>query len=343
LNNLMDDSTRREVVLSRSSELYTGRALTSRLADSRPVVVIKAPCVSVLMATYAGETPDNLRLALASIFTQTLPPDECVVVIDGPIPGAQERIIERFAEQPGRTELVVVRQPERRGLAASLNAGLARCRGELIARHDSDDIALPERLELQTRLLQETPELGLVCAWCLEFPDDPERPTYIKKAPEGHQELVRRLKLRNTICHSSIVVRRSALEQVGGYRDCFDADLRGELTDYDLYVRLIMAGIRFHCIQRPLVRFRMGRQQWGRRGGLRYAWCDMRFRRDCRRRGFLSLPEFILPLPLHIGFRLLPTRMRGSLYRFVRAPVIKIAVTAGGRPAGPGKVKLTDA
>src|SRR5687768_7952582 len=112
------------------------------------------------MATYGGEKAANLDAALASVYTQTLPPDECILVVDGAIDSDQEQVIARYQDDPADPSLIIVRLSERGGLARALNAGLDHCHGALIARMDSDDICLPHRFERQRRAFVEQPALG---------------------------------------------------------------------------------------------------------------------------------------------------------------------------------------
>lgn len=271
------------------------------------------PTISVLMATYGRESAENLARSLNSIFAQTLPPDECVLAIDGPIGPRQERVIEHFSRRPGPPRLVVERQQSWGGLANALNAGLRRCQGDLIARMDSDDIALPERLEIQAKTFQERPDIDALGTWIMEFEAGEERPVFVRKTPEWHDEIVSKLKWRNVVSHPTVMIKRSALLRVGGYSLRYPL-----LEDYELYVRLLLSGARFHCLQMPLLLFQISRQQRIRRGGLRYAYNELAFRSFCRRVGFLSQRDFLLSLPPLIFFRLIPAALRGQLYRFVR-------------------------
>src|SRR5690606_40315887 len=93
-----------------------------------------------------AERPEFLRIALESLAGQTLKADEVVLVEDGPIPDTLLAVIESFRET---LSIVSVKLPSNVGLAAALNAGLAHCSHELVARMDSDEISLPQRFEKQ--------------------------------------------------------------------------------------------------------------------------------------------------------------------------------------------------
>ena len=102
---------------------------------------------SVLMSVYHREVPEFLHRSMESIFAQTVPTDDFVLVCDGPLTGALDAVIAQFQENY-RT-LRVIRLDTGRGLHHALNRGLSECRNELVARMDSDDIALPCRCGLQ--------------------------------------------------------------------------------------------------------------------------------------------------------------------------------------------------
>ena len=102
---------------------------------------------SVLLSVYRKEQPAYLRQRLASIFNQTLTPDEVVLVKDGPLTDALDEVVEEYALK--FTTLKVVPWPENQGLGKALNEGLKYCSYDLVARMDTDDVAKPERFEKQ--------------------------------------------------------------------------------------------------------------------------------------------------------------------------------------------------
>jgi len=268
--------------------------------------------VSVLMSTYEKETAANLAMSLGSIYAQTRPADECVVVVDGPVDDGQEGVLERFSAQ-GPTPLRIVRLPSRKGLANALNEGLAHCSGTHIARMDSDDVSMPNRFASQIRAFEQTPDLDACFSWHAEFIDSPDDIISLKKCPRDHKSIASLLKWRNCLSHPTLMARRDALLAVGGYHSQF-----GVLEDYDLYVRLVLSGAQFRAIQKPLVLVRTGPGQHARRGGSDYARLEVGFRVNCWRNGFLNLAELAVTVPLLVGFRLTPVPVKKFLYQLVR-------------------------
>jgi glycosyltransferase involved in cell wall biosynthesis len=109
--------------------------------------------ISVVIPTYNSAA--YLPAAIDSAFNQTLPPFEIVVIDDGSIDNTVEVL------KPYEVRIRYIFQ-ENKGPAAARNRGIAEANGDLIAFLDSDDVWLPEKLELQVPVLTENPKIGLV-------------------------------------------------------------------------------------------------------------------------------------------------------------------------------------
>lgn len=276
-------------------------------------VPLQAPSgVCVLMSTYAAEKADNLRTALDSLYNQTLAPERIVLVIDGAIGPEQEAVLAEFSADPRRVKLTLVRLPENGGLAAAMNAGLVYCDCPFVMRMDSDDVCLPDRLEHELRYLHENPDTDLVSCWSEEFGDGLAKSQY-KVSPTQHEALRQALCWRNVIAHSAILVRTELLRRIGGYRADF-----GMLEDYDLYVRMMSAGARFHVIPKVMLRVRTSLSQKQRRGNFKYALKEIKFRMNCLRLGFIKTHQFILITALYTIFRVMTPGVRQRLYALSR-------------------------
>jgi glycosyltransferase involved in cell wall biosynthesis len=277
------------------------------------VGLVRVP-ISILMATYWADDATALQQSLASLDRQSVVPLELILVVDGPIPPSSKAVIEARA-QSGPFEMVVLALEKNVGLAAALNAGLAVCRGDFVARMDADDLARADRLEKQWAVLQADASLDVVSSWHAEFEVDPDRPFAMKTVPRDHESILAALRWRCIISHPTVVARSSLLMDVGGYR-------RIEyLEDYDLYMRLAERGARFCAVQEPLVFVRVTLAQRARRGGLRYVRTEWRFRLGLYRRGSLTFVQFILSTIAYTVLRILPVRARAALYAAVRRPI----------------------
>jgi glycosyltransferase involved in cell wall biosynthesis len=143
----------------------------------------------------------------------------------------------------------VVRQG-RRGLVAALERARAEARGEIVARMDGDDVALPRRLELQVSALAELDAVG----GGIEYFPAPREGSL--RYAEWINTLVRpELAARDVFVecplpHPALAVRLELLDAVGGYRD------RGWPEDYDLVLRLWARGARFCNVPEVVLRWR---------------------------------------------------------------------------------------
>ena len=123
---------------------------------------------SVLMPVYHKENPAYFYQAAASMMNQTIPPDEFVLVCDGPLTPVLDETIQTIdREWPG--VLQVLRLPVCGGIARALAAGVEACRNEWIARMDSDDIACPEAAGKLLGKKAEQGKLGLLSGKIAEF------------------------------------------------------------------------------------------------------------------------------------------------------------------------------
>lgn len=171
---------------------------------------------SVLMSVYNKENPDFLRQSLDSIFKQTLPPTEVVLVQDGPLDDDLLQVIDHY--QANHEELKTVRLPECHGLGGALNEGLRHCSYDLVARMDTDDISKPERFKIQIEWMEKHPEVDACGSWIDEFTGATTNVISSRKPPRDHEAILHFARKRNPINHPTVVFRRQAVEKAGGYQ-----------------------------------------------------------------------------------------------------------------------------
>ncbi|HHN68246.1 MAG TPA: glycosyltransferase, partial [Thermopetrobacter sp.] len=172
------------------------------------------PAVSVIMPVFNGAS--HVEDAVLSILGQTFGDFEFIIIDDGSTDGAGE-ILARLAA--GDSRIVLMRR-ENRGIVASLNEGLARARAPLIARMDADDVASPQRLELQARAFARRPSLVLLGGQARMIDGD-GRPRRRLLMPVG-AERVRATLLRTCpFIHPAVMFRRRTALDIGGYRAAF--------------------------------------------------------------------------------------------------------------------------
>jgi glycosyltransferase involved in cell wall biosynthesis len=185
-----------------------------------------APAVSVLMPVYNGER--YLATAIESILNQTFADFEFIIVDDGSTDGTAAIL----ADYQQRDERIQVYRQENQGIVASLNRGLELAQGKYIARMDSDDVSLPERLAKQVDFLEAHPDIGVLGTW-VKIMDSSGSTSDTWQFPAQHGVLGWCLCFTCPIMHPTVMMRRQIVEQAGGYSsDMVHAE------DYDLWRRL---------------------------------------------------------------------------------------------------------
>jgi glycosyltransferase involved in cell wall biosynthesis len=189
----------------------------------------RAPRVSVLLVM--RDAAPYLHDAIESVLAQTFPDFELLIFDDGST-DASWAIADAYAKGDPRIQLY---RGSAAGLAVWLREGVQRARGELIARMDADDVALPERFARLVQHLDAHPGCVAVSSDVLLV--DPERrPIRRHRAPRSHEEIEQAL-WRAQGAMACPMLRRSAVLQAGNYR----AD-RHATEDSDLYLRLAEIG-----------------------------------------------------------------------------------------------------
>ncbi|MFL6467692.1 MAG: glycosyltransferase family 2 protein [Pyrinomonadaceae bacterium] len=222
---------------SHTSEMRYGKELRSGSAN-----------VSIIIPAYnvAGFIVETLN----SVFTQSCEDYEIILINDGsPDTDALEKVLDPFFSR-----LIYVKQ-KNGGAASARNAGIRMARGEWLAFLDGDDIWLPEYLARQLSLLSEK-KGDLVYADALLFGEvcNSSR-TFMQTSPSSGKVTVEAL-ISGTcnIITSGTVVRREAVVAAG----MFDESLpRIGMEDFDLWVRLVRAGITITYHRDALLKYRV--------------------------------------------------------------------------------------
>jgi glycosyltransferase involved in cell wall biosynthesis len=184
------------------------------------------PKISVIMPVRDGAR--WLGKAITSLQNQTLSEFELIVIDDGSADESPRIIAEHSRRDP---RIRSIRQ-ERLGLVSALNCGLTDSRGPLIARLDADDLAHPQRLQRQSQYLDSQPDVGLLGTWA-ERINEQGFITGVFAPPTRPEKLAPLLLRMNPFLHSSIMFRKSILQNIGYYRPVFEG-----AEDYDMWIRM---------------------------------------------------------------------------------------------------------
>jgi glycosyltransferase involved in cell wall biosynthesis len=259
---------------------------------------------AVLMAVYAGDELAQVRAAYHSATrAQLRPPDQVVIVQDGPVPDGIAAWLGQVGAEPGVT---VVRLKHNAGLATALNVGLRHVTCPIVARCDADDICLPQRFAVQVPMIESG--LDLVGSAIAEFGSDPNRPGRIRSVKTTQRDIERQARFECPFHHPSVVFRKQAVLDVGGY------PVLKNMEDYLLWATLLMNGARVANTNQVLVHYRVGAGAYRRRGGAQLARSEARLQKTLRARGFTT------------GWQYLRNRIvRGPIYRRMPTPGRRLA------------------
>lgn len=258
------------------------------------------------MSLYAKERPEYLRQSLDSVFDQTLPPDEVVLVLDGPITTDLTEVVKSFVEL--HPELKLVPLEKNVGLGRALNEGLKHCSNELVARMDTDDICFPNRFDEQIKYMDDHSEIDIISSWISEFEDSVNNIKSIRKVPETAEDSLKYIKSRSPLNHPATVFRKSAVNAAGGYQH-FTL-----FEDWYLFARMAANGSKIANIQHCLLYFRVSSDTYKRRGGWRYAKNNFILERKLVEMGLSdNFTAFFYGIAKGIVF-LLPNTLRAFVY-----------------------------
>lgn len=185
--------------------------------------------VSVVVAS-RNPNPAMLKEAIDSVLRQTYKDFELIIVDDG-----SDSPVEPIVRSISDDSRIKVFGIKHSGLGAALNHGISKAEGEYIARLDDDDMMLPSRLEKQVSFLEEHTDVSCAGTWFYDKVGNKYYPH--RKYPIEHKEIVKGLLARLfLLAHTSVMFRKTAWEEIGGYR------VAGGGQDLDLFLQLGTVG-----------------------------------------------------------------------------------------------------
>lgn len=239
---------------------------------------------SVLFSVYFKEKPEFFDKALESIYNQTVKADEWVIVHDGPISQELQDVIDKYKQLDVNIKEVVLE--ENKGLGIALSYGVPECSYDLIARMDTDDIAVPNRFEIQLVEFENDAELDLCGGQIIEFETEPDVPVAERRVPLTHDEIVKFQKKRSAFNHMTVMFKKSKVLEAGNYKNC------PLMEDDMLWVDMILAGAKCMNVNEYLCNVRTNRDMIARRGGLSYYKKYKRARKMIYKTGFITYGQY---------------------------------------------------
>jgi len=186
--------------------------------------------------------------AIRSILAQSFPRFELLIIENGSTDGTRE-ILQQWASRDPRIRLTCLPEAD---LPGALNRGLALARGRFIARMDADDVSRPERLALQLRPLELSPETGLVSCLVRHAGDSQAQAGYASyvdwiNSLQTHEQISLHRFVESPLAHPSVLFRHELAGRFGAWRS-------GDFPeDYELWLRWLEAGVRMEKVSETLL------------------------------------------------------------------------------------------
>ena len=261
---------------------------------------------SVLMSVYKNESPEFLETSITSILNQTKKTEDFVIVCDGILTKELDDVIAKY--ESSYPEIHVYKLKRNQGLGKALNFGLKKCKNELVARMDSDDISYVDRCELELEQFEKNKCLKLVGTFVEEFIDDPNKIIAVKEGPCTQEEIVKFSRRRNPFNHPTVMYSKSYVLKHGGY-----SSLR-KGQDFELFLRLISDGMECMNINQPLLKFRRNVRANNRRKEWESVKTNIDIIYASLKRGHSHIGDLVYTVVTQIALLILPERCIDFVY-----------------------------
>jgi glycosyltransferase involved in cell wall biosynthesis len=209
-------------------------------------MITACPLVTVVVPSF-NEAPDIVGASLESLRSQTFRDFECIVVDESTQPELAAACEAACAEDK---RFIYIHTTERLGLSQSLNLAISKARGQLIARFDSDDICMPNRLELQIAFLRAHPEISAV-GGAMDIITTKGRLIAHRSYPQTPKKIASAMQLTNAIAHPTVMFRKDVIDHYGGYNPSYRY-----CEDLDLWLRWMNEDLLFENLPQVLVQYR---------------------------------------------------------------------------------------
>lgn len=264
---------------------------------------------SVLMSIYDKEEENNLLQCLDSLATQLVKPTETVIVYDGPIRKSLRDIINRYTSE---LNIKKIKLDKNVGLGQALNVGLTHCNNDIIARMDTDDIAIPSRFKIQINYFLEHPDLALIGSNINEFETSPDQIVSIRKVPNTYNNIRKYALYKCPFNHMTVMFRKNVIIDAGSYIH------HHYMEDYNLWLRIIANDHKVLNIEQPLVYARVNKNTLLRRRGFTYVKSEYKLAKLKITLNLQSKTSSFLIFILRACPRLLPPFILKLIYKINR-------------------------
>ena len=265
------------------------------------------PPFSVLMSVYAKDNPVWVAQALDSVLNNSVLPAQTAVAVDGPIGQELHALLDVYAQKYG---VDIWYFPTNRGRGAALQEAVPKCKHELVALMDADDICLPHRFELLLRYFHKHPQTDICGGQNEEVDAQTLQTVSYRRVPLTDKDIKQYIKSRSPFNQQTVMFKKTAVSRGGGYR-AFHL-----FEDYDLWVRMAHSGAVMANLPEVLVKMRVDAHMFERRGGWKYFKSNLTLQNELLRYGIISLPRYAFNAAVRFTVQvLMPNQMREKFYK----------------------------
>ena len=260
--------------------------------------------ISCICSIYKRTILEEFIIAIDSLLLQEYIPSEIIIIVDGQIKLNVKIFLDKIIQVEKIFKVYFIK--ENRGLGFALNYGLQKCNNKIVARFDTDDINLANRLKIQFDLLKNKPEISIVGSDVIEFNNFDNN--IFKKNMKNYKEMISGFMRRNQLNHPSIMYRKKDILNVGSYRDI------KLFEDYELWLRCLKKEVGIYNINQALVAMRRS-SYLSNRIGLKYAIYELKFLIETIKQNTIKkiyIPFFLIRILL----RVLPENFSSFLRSF---------------------------
>jgi len=263
---------------------------------------------SIIMSVYIKDNNIFLKKSLESLVTQTLIPNEIILVADGVLSNSLYEVINSYKHRYDFIKFISYEK--NKGPAYAWNIAIENSQNDWIARMDADDICEIDRFEKQVLFLKNNPKVLLLGGHISEFNSDENAPVGIKKAPIGMSNIVKFSKKRNPFNHVTVFFKKELWSNAGRY-----IQISG-FVDYYLWIRVLSKNTFVENLDTPLVKVRVGNDMIGRRIGWGYLKNEIKFMHCSYKIGYISFYQMVKNIVVRAPVRILPKNFVKKLYKF---------------------------
>lgn len=262
---------------------------------------------SVSMCVYGRDNARWFETAIESVLNQTLPPNEIVLVVDGPVPHDLNAVIFKLEEND---IFKVIRLETNQGHGIARKTGLDNCTNELVAIMDADDICTRNRFEKQIEAFHDYPDSDIVGGMITEFIDTPDNVVGKRIVPLEDSEIKEYMQRRCPMNLVTVMFKKSSIEKVGGFIDWYCEE------DYYLWLRMALANMKFRNVDDVLVNVRVGNEMYQRRGGVKYFKSEAKLQKYMLDNKIIGFPRYLISVTERLILQvLMPNKMRSFIFQ----------------------------